>query len=170
MINKIDINKIKIHIINKSELDDLLTFQKNIINNMSKKEWFTSLTKEEFLTPIIGRDNAYFFTYDNLVIGLLVLTCDIPEVLEEYQLPKGNYILIDSIMVKEEFRGNNLQRKMLEFAYKRAKELNMDGLVATIHPDNIYSLNNFIVEEYSIIHELNIHGGPRYIVVKNINK
>ena len=70
MINKIDINKIKIHIINKSELDDLLTFQKNIINNMSKKEWFTSLTKEEFLTPIIGRDNAYFFTYDNLVIGL----------------------------------------------------------------------------------------------------
>ena len=59
-------------------------------------------------------------------------------------------------MVKEEFRGNNLQRKMLEFAYKRAKELNMDGLLATIHPDNIYSLNNFIVEEYSIIHELNI--------------
>ena len=163
-----NIEDIRIHIIEKTELDKLLLFQKNIIDNMKYKEWFVPLTQEEFLTPIEGRDNAFFLTYDNEIIGLLVLTCDIPDVLEEYKLPKGTYMLIDSIMVKDEYRGHGLQRKMLQFAYKRAKKLKMDGLVATIHPDNLYSLNNFYVENYKLLHKLNIHGGPRNIVIKNV--
>ncbi len=106
--------------------------------------------------------------YNNEIIGLLVLTCNIPNVLKEYKLSNLNYMLIDSIMVKEEYRGQGLQRKMLDFAYKRAKELKMYGLVATIHPDNIYSLNNFIEEKYEVINTIKIHGGPRRIVIKNI--
>ena len=135
---------------------------------MNNKEWFVSLTEEEFLNSINGRDNAYFFMHDDKIVSLLVLTCDIPEVLEEYQLPSDNYMLIDSIMVNSEYRGHKLQRQMLQFAYKRAMELKMDGLVATVHPNNTYSLKNFVEEDYKILHLLQIHGGPRDILVKNI--
>ena len=157
---------IDIHIINNKELDILMNFQKEIIDNMSNKEWFVPLTEEEFLTPINGKDNAYFFKFNDEIIGLLVLTCDIPDVLEEYQLPNKNYMLIDSIMVKDEYRGYGLQRQMLRFAYERALKLGMDGLVATIHPDNKYSLDNFIKEEYELLHVLTIHGGTRNIMIK----
>ena len=77
-------------------------------------------------------------------------------------------MLIDSVMVKDEYRGYGLQRKMLQFANDRARTLNMDGLIATIHPDNLYSLNNFYSEDYVLLHKLKIHGGPRNIVIKNI--
>lgn len=163
-----NIENIDIHVIDKNELDKLILFQKEIIDNMNNKEWFVPLTEEEFLTPIEGKDNAYFFTYDNEIIGLLVLTCDIPDVLEEYKLPKGDYMLIDSVMVKDEYRGYGLQREMLKFAYDRARMLNMDGLVATIHPDNLYSLNNFYLEDYKLLHKLKIHGGPRDVVIKKL--
>lgn len=119
---------------------------------MERKDFFAPLTDDEFLTSIRGRDNVYLFICNNTIIGLLVITCDIPDVLFDYELPSDNYMLIDSIMVKEEYRGHSLQKQMLKFAYDRAKELKMDGLVATVHPENIYSLNNFIAEGYINLH------------------
>ena len=135
---------------------------------MENKDYFYPLTKEEFLTPILNKDNAYFIKKQNEVIALFVATCDIPDVLKEYELSNYNVMLIDSIMVIEKFRGYGLQRKVLEFLFKRVKELKLDGLVATVHPDNIYSLNNFLSSGYEIINKLIIHGGTRYILYKNI--
>ena len=77
-------------------------------------------------------------------------------------------MLIDSIMVKDKYRGYGLQQQMLKYAYDRASKLGMDGLVATIHPDNKYSINNFIKDNYRLLHVLNIHGGKRNVMIKNI--
>lgn len=170
MKNKLIIGKdIDIRIQKKEDLNTILSFQKNIIDNMTNKEWFVPLTKEEFLTPIDGNDNAYLLYNKEEIVGLLVLTCNIEDILKEYHLPKGNYMLIDCIMVKEKYRGHGLQREMLKFAYKRATNLHMDGLVATIHPDNKYSLDNFLEEGYKILHVSVVHGGTRNIMIKKTN-
>ena len=158
---------VNVHIINNNELETVLNFQKEIIDNMPNKDWFVPLTKEEFLTPINGRDNAYFFIHNQQIIGLLVLTCDIPDILKEYKLPSDNYMLIDSVMVKDEYRGFGLQQQMLDFAYERAIKLGVDGLVASIHPDNRYSMDNFVKQKYELLHVLTIHGGKRNIMIKN---
>lgn len=115
-----------------------------------------------------GGCNAYFFKYKNEIIGLIVLTCDIPTILDEYQLSSNNYMLIDSVRVKDKYRGYGLQRQMLKFAYMRAVKLKMDGLVAAIHPNNKYSLNNFIEEKYELTNVITIHGGMRKIMIKRV--
>lgn len=171
MGNKLVVNQnVEIKVLKEEDLEDILSFQQEIINEMEHKEWFVPLTEEEFLTPIRNKDNVYFLIHDKEIIGLLVLTCDIPEVLEEYKLPSDNYMLIDSVMVKKKYRGQKLQKQMLKFAFKRALEQKVEGLVATIHPDNVYSLNNFIDEDYICINTLTIHGGSRKIMVKYTNK
>ena len=159
---------IKIEIVTEERLNEVLNFQKEIIDNMNRKDFFCPLTEEEFLTPMKKQDNVYFLKYNTEIIGLFVATCNIPDVLKEYQLKNNNVMLIDSIMIKEEYRGNKLQIKILNYLYNRAKELKLDGLVATIHPENIYSLNNFINDGYEIINTLHIHGGTRNIVFKKI--
>ena len=159
---------IKIEIAEKEMVDEALRFQKKIIDNMEKKNYFCPLTKEEFLTPILGRDNVYFLTVKNKIIGLFVATCDIDNILTDYQIENKNVLLIDSIMIKEEYRGNGFQRKILNFLFERAKELNVEGLIATVHPNNKYSLNNFLLEEYKIINEINIHQGIRYLLYKEV--
>ena len=122
---------------------------------MSRKEFFTPLTKEEFITPIEGRGNVYILQFNGNMMGLAVATCDIPDVLEEYNLPDGDYMLIDSIMIDEEYRGSKLQKQLLNYLYDSARILELDGIVATIHPDNAYSLNNCLTEGYEILHRLN---------------
>ena len=159
---------IKIEIVTEERLNEVLNFQKEIIDNMNRKDFFCPLTEEEFLTPMKKQDNVYFLKYNTEIIGLFVATCNIPDVLKEYQLKNNNVMLIDSIMIKEEYRGNKLQIKILNYLYNRAKELKLDGLVATIHPENTYSLNNFINNGYKIINTLHIHGGIRNIVFKKI--
>ena len=75
-------------------------------------------------------------------------------------------MLIDSIMIKQEYRGHHLQRQILKLLEKRARELNLDGLVTTVHPDNIYSKNNFVNSGYDIGHLALLHGGDRLVFVK----
>lgn len=159
-----------IKIVTNEELRKILLFQKEVIDFMENKEWFKPLTEEEFLEPINHNDNVYIIMYNDIMIGLLVLLYNLPGVLKEYKLPSLNYMLIDSIMVKKEYRGHKLQKQMLNFAEKRALDLKLDGLVATVHPDNKYSINNFINEDYEISHTLNIHGGIRNIMVKTCKK
>ena len=76
-------------------------------------------------------------------------------------------MLIDSVMVKDEYRGFGLQQQMLDFAYERAIKLGVDGLVASIHPDNRYSMDIFIKQKYELLHVLTIHGGKRNVMIKN---
>ncbi len=171
MKDKYTIGKnIEIEIVDESRLDAVLEFQKNIIDRMEHQEFFCPLTKEEFWEPIRGRDNVYFLKYNNETIGLFVATCDIPHILEEYQLDNNNVMLIDSVMIREDFRGYGLQRQVLDYLYDRAKELNVVGLVATIHPNNTYSLNNCLYSGYQIINKLTLHGGDRYVVIKKISQ
>lgn len=104
--------------------------------------------------------------HNDELIGLAVVTCDIPEVLKEYNIKDSNMMLIDSIMIKQEYRGHHLQRQILKLLEKRARELNLDGLVTTVHPDNIYSKNNFVNSGYDIGHLALLHGGDRLVFVK----
>ena len=152
------------------EIDEAMKFQSEIIGEMDNKEWFTPLNRQEFTTPIEGRDNVYFLKYNDELIGLVVATCDVPETLKEYDLEDDNMMLVDSIMIKKEFRGHHLQKQILELLEKRTRELGLDGLVATVHPDNIYSKNNFVDCGYSVDHVAFLHGGNMLVFIKDIIK
>lgn len=155
--------------ISEKEIDIASYIQRSIFNTMDSKHWYAPLRWAEFLTPIKGTDGTYLLVYQGEIIGLFVLTCNIPDVLSEYKLPSSNYMLIDSVMIKEGYRGHGLQRQILKFVYDRAIDLKMNGLVSTVHPDNKYSLNNFILEDYKILHKLIIHGGIRNVMIKSID-
>ena len=150
-----------------------MEFQKGIIAGMKNKKFFTPLKPKEFIDPIKGRGGVYFLHHNDELIGLAVGACDIPEILAEYNLPDNlpddKVMLIDSVMVAEGYRGHGLQLQILAKLEERAKQLELNGLVATVHPENQYSLRNFKKAGYRVSHEANLHGGRRYVVVKEIS-
>ena len=91
-------DNINIRVASVDDLSTILDFQEHIISEMTRKEFFTPLTDLEFTVPIEGKDNVYMLEFEGKMMGLAVATCDIPDVLEEYNLPQGNYMLIDSIV------------------------------------------------------------------------
>lgn len=157
-------NNFTLKIADKNDIPRIMNFQQRIIDDMENKNWFTPLTEKEFLTPIENLDNVYMLFDGEKEVALFVATCNIGDELNEYGVENRNNMLIDSTMVEPEYRGMGLQRKILKFLEKRALDLGLNGLVATVHPDNIYSLNNFIKSGYEIIDKREIHGGPRLVL------
>lgn len=164
-------DNIKIKTATPAELNILMKFQSDIINKMEHKEFFTPLTEEEFLEPINGIGNVYMLFYHKEMIGLFVLNASpSKEIISEYNLENPTNIgIFDSIMIKEKYRGYGLQRQCISYLDKKAKKYNLKEIIATVHPDNKYSLNNFLKMKYQITNKLKIHNGTRYLIAKKYN-
>lgn len=155
--------------LNPNEINKMLEFQAHVIEGMSRAEFFFPLKYDDFLYPIIHDGGVFYVEDEGKIIAFVVLILDpLNAVLEEYKLDSDNIAVLDSIMVDEKYRGNKFQKQLEEYITKLAVKNKNKALVATVHPDNIYSLNNLLNDGYKIINKINIYNGQRYIVFKNL--
>lgn len=76
---------------------------------------------------------------------------------------------IESTAVLPNFRGHKLQKRLLEMAEQIEKEKHTKYLMATVHPDNIYSMRNFSDHGFICLLETKKYGGlRRNILLKEI--
>lgn len=74
---------------------------------------------------------------------------------------------MDTAVVSPAFRGNHLQQRMMQFAEEELIRRGYRHLLATVHPDNAYSLNNVLSLGYRIVCTREMYGGlMRHIVAK----
>ena len=68
---------------------------------------------------------------------------------------------MESVVVDANYRGRGLHRKLLQKAESIEKTQKTTVLMATVHPDNVYSLRNFEREGYKCLLETEKYGGLR---------
>lgn len=75
---------------------------------------------------------------------------------------------MDAVAVLPEYRGNYLQERLLKAAEKELKtKPEYCFFMATVHPENIYSLRNFQRLGYRVAATVRKYGGlPRYVLLK----
>lgn len=72
-------------------------------------------------------------------------------------------------MVRSEYRGQGLQRSMMEKAEQMLKEQGFHYLLGTAHPDNLASVNSFLKLQYEQVMTKEKYGGmKRSIFCKKI--
>ena len=72
-------------------------------------------------------------------------------------------------MVRSSYRGNGLQKKLMEAAEEQLRSAGFRWLMGTAHPDNVYSVHNFEQLGYKLVTKALKYGGlPRYIFCKKI--
>ena len=72
-------------------------------------------------------------------------------------------------MVRSSYRGNGLQKKLMEAAEEQLRSAGFRWLMGTAHPDNVYSVHNFEQLGYKPVTKALKYGGlPRYIFCKKI--
>lgn len=75
----------------------------------------------------------------------------------------------DSAIVHPDYRGNGLQRKLLEAALTRLRP-GIVGIGATVSPENQYSLNNALASGFEIVCRREMYGGyDRYLLAKALS-
>ena len=74
----------------------------------------------------------------------------------------------DSAIVHPDYRGNGLQRKLLEAALARLRP-GIVGIGATVSPENQYSLNNALASGFEIVCHREMYSGyDRYLLAKRL--
>lgn len=74
----------------------------------------------------------------------------------------------DSAIVHPDYRGNGLQRKLLEAALALLRP-GIVGIGATVSPENQYSLNNALASGFEIVCRREMYGGyDRYLLAKTL--
>ena len=75
---------------------------------------------------------------------------------------------MDSAAVHPDYRGMGLQKRLMQEAEKYIRAAGGQILLCTVHPDNLYSLNNVLNQGYVIMMKKEKYGSVRYILRKDI--
>lgn len=157
-------------------LDELPLIQKieqDVYNTCTNKELFSLLTDSEFYLRI-KPPNFILGCFENQhLIGYIIYKVPDEEELIEFDIiscghSQNDTVILDGLAVLPLFRGKGLQRKMMEYFEAKVKENGRSHIVATVHPENSFCLNNFIDAGYLIFNEKNMPYGYRYLVSKEI--
>lgn len=74
----------------------------------------------------------------------------------------------DSVIVHPDWRGNGLQRRLVEAAVQALRP-GIVGLGATVSPDNAYSLRNALAAGFTVACRRTMYGGhDRYVLVRRL--
>lgn len=75
---------------------------------------------------------------------------------------------MDSAAVHPDYRGQGLQRRLLDKAEQELRERGAQYLLCTIHPENRFSLNNALKQGYEIQKTGPKYGSTRHFLCKTI--
>lgn len=165
------LNELKCKSVNNN-LDEYLEYYDMVMDNMERKEFIGYFNKEDMQT--ILKDGAKLFVYRNnkeIVCSFVY----IPACEHSMKKLNLNYDIKDvgecgPLLVNPKYRGNGLQYQMLQVLTKYCKKLGKKYLITTVHPDNVYSINNFLKEGYKLRNKFVFHRGPRNLYVKYLEK
>lgn len=77
-------------------------------------------------------------------------------------------VQMDTAAVHPDYRGLGLQKRLMETAEAEVRKESGRILLCTIHPDNVYSLNNVKKQGYSIEKKLPKYGSVRLFLRKDL--
>lgn len=157
-------------------IDEILALQNEIINLMQDKQIYLASTKEDLL---------HDFEKDNIILGYMTPAQELVAVViylkEGYDTSNYGYDLgiegeallnigqVDTVLVKPDYRGNNLQYIMCQLVEELARETNTSMICATASPFNPFSVNNFLKLGYEIKADKLKYGGlRRYVLAKSL--
>ena len=154
-----------------NNIDEYLEFYKYVKSNMKEPSWLGEFSLNE-LKNILNNEGKLFNFYDNNIIVCSMLY--IPsnnKTLKKHNL-KYDEKLVGScgpIMVNPKYVGNKFQKQMLELLDKYCKSIGKRYIFTKVHPDNIYSINNFVSDGYKFVETYKTSSGEsRSVYFKEI--
>ncbi len=75
---------------------------------------------------------------------------------------------MDTAAVHPDYRGRGLQRRLTQAVEAELRNRGSYILLCTVHPDNRFSLENFLSQGYSIQCRIPKYGSERYVLRKNL--
>lgn len=164
-----------------ADLENFTQIMETVAAGMEKREWFVSDDRPYIKAHLgDGSDTGSGFILkavaDQEIAGFFMVDFQgmTGHNLGKYLHMTDEELLqvahMDSVVILPKFRGYRLQYRLMEAAEKiLLEETNYRILLATVHPDNIYSLQNVKARGFRVAAEVTAYQGlPRYIMRKDL--
>ncbi|ORX60749.1 hypothetical protein BCR36DRAFT_340543 [Piromyces finnis] len=157
----------------ETDVDDILSLQKDVIDHLVDKSVLRCNTKEMFI-HCVKEPNLTLGVYHNNSLIALSIFVDEKGTAEDLSInikKDDNDVCANFklVMVKDKYRGMHLQINLMWILERYAYENGYTKLCTTVSPDNKYSLSNIEKSSYKFEMEVKKYGGlNRYLYVKDI--
>lgn len=155
---------------NNIDLDEYLKYREICKEKMEHPDWLGDFSKTD-LENIIKEGSVLYMFYDH---GTFVSSCMLmpasKKSIEKFELPFLETDTCDygPMFVSEDYIGNGLQKGMFDYLDKEAKRCGYAHAAVTIHPDNLYSINNALKANFKYHLTKDFTRGTRNIYYKDI--
>lgn len=140
------------------DIDEYLDFMNFVKSHMQYPEWLGDFSKKDLEFMLKNESKIWIYYLDKIPI------CSMMFIPSEEKV--ANY---GPMFVNPNYVGKNLQYQMLKKLDEYSLNLGYINAMATIHPDNIYSINNFIKDDFEFISQKEYKRGLRNKYLKKLN-
>ncbi len=152
------------------DIDEYLKIREEIKSTMSNPTWLGDFTKKDIIALLNNNSKIWmFYNNDEFVCSMMSMPSD-KNSLESFELNNLNYeevIDYGPMFVSPKYRGQGLQYQMLNYLDEYYKD-QMSYAIITIHPKNIYSINNIFKDKFKLINTKTFTRGLRNIYLKKL--
>ena len=151
-------------------LEEYIKYREIVKQNMEHPEWLGDFSKEELDDMLINNTKIWMFYKENNFVCSMMMIPSTKKDLDSFGIKYNCTDVIDygPIFVMPEFIGNKLQFQMLKMLDEYCFSLGYKYAVGTIHPDNIFSINNLIKDDFIKIGQKELKRGLRNIYIKDL--
>ena len=134
-------------------VDQILNLQDECVLTLPDTRLYYPLTKEELLESL--SEDVVIGAFDSarlVAVAVIIVNRDSPRNLagESGSRPENTFTF-DAVMVSPRWRGRGLQRTLLNQCVEMARKRGVHQVLATVSPDNVHSLNNFIRHGFEVL-------------------
>lgn len=167
---------IRIRRAGREETERYTAFLHEVKDAMPQGDWFYLDPDEEVREMMDeGRMGVWFAEAGERLVGVFSIIVPGPESFNlGYDLGfeatmLARVIHMDTAAVHPDFRGHDLQYRMMQAAEEELRKTGGAILLCTVHPENRYSVRNVLRQGYTVEKELEKYGGVRrYILRKDL--
>lgn len=167
---KINIKELKREVLKKEDLVYYINYLNRIRDNMKHPDFLGLFEKDELEKLLENNSYIYIYKYKDDIVSSSMIIPSTKKDLESFGIDLDYREVVDygQQVVSDKYRGNGLQQYMLEELEIISKEKGYKYAVTTVHPDNIYSINNTLKNNFELIGSKEFDRGPRNIYLKKL--
>ena len=154
------------------DLDKYIEFRGQVQNGMEYPEWLGTFSKEVLEEMLENKFKIWMYYLDNEPVCSMMLISSDKESLLKFgvDLNYKDVVYYGPMFVNPKYAGKGLQSQMLEELDRYCMSLGYKYAISTIHPDNEYSINNFIKDKFIYFNKKEFNRGIRNIYLKVLDK
>ena len=165
-VNKEELKEIRI---DKDSIDRYIDFIELVKRTMEHPEYLGDLKRKDLVKLLNENSLIYLYQLGNIVIASSMIIPASKEELEEMEITTHDKVMeLGPQAVFQDLRGNKIQQYMIDKMEHISKELGYLHTIATVHPDNKYSIKNIEEKGYHLLATKEFKRGIRNIYYKDI--